>query len=160
MSVTFQTEGFKRFDKKLLDMDRKIAKKVVRQSVRASQKIILGQVRSNASSMVGGTMGNLISKLTTIRAPKKQRKGSYMLIVRQRPDSSEFIYYTKSIVGGRAAGTRYYIPAAIEYGHGFPGRSGTKDVAPIPFTRIAFEQKKNAAIRQFNTSVINAINRL
>ena len=122
----------------LSKLPKKLEKKIIRTSVRDSQKIGLAATKQNASSMVGGEMGAAISKDAQLKAFKKQKRGSYGMSIRLRPDD-EMIYYTEGLDGG--VGKRYYIPFAIEYGHAFPGRGGgkspPKDVPAIPFMRKA-----------------------
>ena len=140
MQMAIETKGIKELEDKLKRLELKSAKKIVRRGVRAGSKVIQQEQKSNATSMVGGTMGSLISKALAIRSPK-QRRGSYALRVMLKPND-EFVYVTKS-------GTRHFIPVAIEYGHAYPGQggSGAADVMPIPFARTALDTKRREALK-------------
>ncbi len=132
--MTVRLEGFEGLEKKLLRLERKIAKKVIRKAVRKAAKPALMQARQNARSMIGGTMGQLLSKSLQIRAFRRQKKGGFGVTMRIKADIPEFIH-----VG--VDGTRYYIPAAIEYGH--------DNAAAIPFMRnaaITTKQKSTAIL--------------
>jgi hypothetical protein len=123
-------------------MPTKVAKKTVRTAVREGQKIILKEAKENATSMVRGNMGNLISSKMVIRTPRKQEKFTYMLMTRLHHGEEGFVHVTKS-------GARHYIPAAIEYGHAAPyDAGGPKTVAPIPFMRTAVDSEKERAMQR------------
>lgn len=135
-----QIEGGKLLERKLLALERKVAKKIVRSAVRKGAKVVLRATKANAKSMVGGSVGSLISKNTAVRVFKKQRRGQFGVGIKQRPGIPQFEHITKS-------GVRYYIPSAIEYGHALPGAGGSKqkDIAAIPFMRSAFDSTREAA---------------
>jgi len=112
-----------------------VAKKIVRQAVRAAWKPLLDRAKENALSMVGGEMGRLLARHMTLRAFRRQKKGSYGVLVRIKPGIDEFVHISTT-------GRRAYIPAAIEYGHAFPykgGKGSAKNVAARPFMRKALD---------------------
>jgi hypothetical protein len=132
-TIQIKIENARAVQNALDAFEKKVAKKVVRQGVRAAWKPLLNRTKENARSMVGGGMGSLIAKNTQLRAFKKQKRGQYGVLVRIKPGIPEFVHIS-------ASGKRAYIPAAIEYGHARPGRGGrgaAKDVAAIPFQRKA-----------------------
>lgn len=133
-------KGGKELERKLLALEKKVTKKIVRKAVRAGLKPTHKAAKSNAKSIVGRNMGRLIFKNLVLRAFKKQKRGSYGVTVRIKTESEgapkEFISETKD-------GKRYFVPAAIEYGHGLPGEGGKglKTVPEISFMRKAADQK-------------------
>ena len=124
--ISYKLQGFDELRKKLLNLDRKVAKKIVKKAVRDAQKITLKVAKENAEIIVGGEMGSKISKALKILS--KTKKGSYSSKVMIDPKKAEeFVYITKD-------GTRYYIPTAIESGH---KKVGGGTVQAIPFMRKA-----------------------
>ena len=115
-------EGARELERKLLALERKTAKKIVRSAVRKGSKVIVAAAKANAVSMVGGQMGRLLKRNIVVRAFKRQRKGSFGVRAILRSGVREFIYISKK-------GVKTYIPSAIEYGH--------DNVAAIPFMRNA-----------------------
>jgi len=143
--LSVKLEGFDGLEKKLLGLERKTAKKIIRKATRKATKPALMQARQNARSMVGGTMGQLLSKSLQVRAFKKQKKGSFGVTMKIKPDISEFVHIGKD-------GTHYYIPAAIEYGH--------DNAAAIPFMRnaaITTKQKSTAILSKEIKAGIRAL---
>lgn len=128
--VMTNLEGGKELDAKLLKIERKTAKKIVKTAVRASTKPPLQAVRGNARGMIGGTIGSLIAKNTKALVFKFQRRGSWGMQVGIKPDVPEFVETS-------AEGRKNYIPAAIEYGH--------DEAAAIPFIRNAWDATREKA---------------
>ena len=128
-------EGVALLEKKLLALERKIGRKIVRKAVRAGAKPMLAATKANANSMVGGEMGNLIARNLQPRAFKKQRRGQYGVATRLKTDVPEFIEESK-------AGRRNYIPSAIEFGH--IDRAGGF-VPAIPYIRVSFDSTKRTS---------------
>jgi len=132
---------------------KKISQKVVRQGVRAAWKPLLDRAKENARSSVGGEMGALIARSMQLRAFRRQKKGSYGMLVRIKAGVDEFVVVSES-------GRRAYIPSAIEYGHAFPGRGGKgapKDVAAKPFARPALDATLPNAPKIFEKHLVHAI---
>jgi HK97 gp10 family phage protein len=136
-------EGFDGLDKKLLGLERKVAKKIVRTATRAGAKVVLKQVKSNAKTMVGGNMGALLAKFAKVIVFKHQRKGSYGVQIGMKPNVPQFDYYpvgsSSSLTSRKTTGKKSYIPAAIEYGH--------DEARPIPYIRSAFQATKASQIK-------------
>ena len=133
--------GLKELDQKMKSLDIRVTKKVVRIAVKRGANIILQQSKSNAVSMVGGDMGNLIAKNLVARVFKKRRRGSYGVAVRLKSGGMGLIWITQD-------GTREYIPAAIEFGHeGGWQQENPTFVPAIPFMRAAFDSKVRDAER-------------
>lgn len=122
--------GGKELNAKLLRIERKVAKQVVKKAVRAATKPMIKAGRSNARSMIGGTMGGLIAKNIKAIVFKFQRSGSWGMQVGMKPDVPELEDFTSD-------GKKNYIPAAIEYGH--------DDAAAIPFIRKSWDATKALA---------------
>jgi len=132
-------QGAELLEKKLLALERKVAKKIVRKAVRAGAKPLLKATKAAAQSMVGGAMGQMLSKNIVTRAFKKQKKGQYGVGVSTKSESAgapvEFVAVSQS-------GDRQYIPAAIEFGHVDRGGGW---VPAIPFMRSSFDATKRAS---------------
>lgn len=126
--------------------ERKFAQDILKQAMRRGFATTLAMAKANAATFVGGNIGNRLAASLQIRVmPAKFRKrGEWGLVIQHKAGTPGFVYTTKK------TSVRYYIPAAIEYGHAFPGRGGRKgapkDVAPIRYMKPAFESTKNQAI--------------
>lgn len=141
--LSMTLSGDKALERKLRKLPNTVAKKVVRSAVRKGAKPILAAAKANAAGMVGGQMGSLLRRFLTIRAFRRQRRGSYGVRVDVNEKGDEyFIDVSKS-------GKRNWIPAAIEYGH---------DNAPaIPFMRSAMDRTKEQAIEVTKRELRNGI---
>jgi hypothetical protein len=129
MKTGFYIEGGEQVEAMLKTLPAKMQKRVIRKAVRAAQKPLLKKARANAQAMSkAGVMGPLIAKHIQIRAPKRQRRGSYSLHVQMRPRVEALWRKTKR-------GREYYLPAVIEYGHG-----PTKEAMARPFMRPAAQR--------------------
>lgn len=148
MKVTAKINGNDELERKLLAMEPKVSKGIVRKAVRKAQNLTKAAMKQNANSMVGGEMGSNIAGAIKLKAAKKKRKekGTFGIDVIIDPNKSELFVHRTDI------SQRYYIPAAIEYGHRLPGGSG-KAVAAIPFMRIAASQTEKARV----ATLLNAI---
>lgn len=130
--MTAVLKGFNELERKLVSLERKVGKKIVRSAARKAQKPALDQGKQNSLSMVGGKMGTLISKKLHVRGFRKQKKGQFGLSMKIKPGVPEFVHVGKD-------GTRFYIPAAIEYGH--------DNAMAIPFMRQASDMTKNKRVK-------------
>jgi hypothetical protein len=148
--------------------EKKISKKIVRDAVRAGSKPLLTDVKSNAKSLTStqikgikksARIGSIIARslhLKVIKASVLRRKYGRdawgQTIVPKKGSNDLFASISK-------AGKRYYIPAAIEYGHAFPGRggSGAKDVPAKKFIRPAWDKHKAKMPSIFKQHLIRAI---
>jgi phage gpG-like protein len=151
--IKMQLQNAQAVQNALNNFEKKVAKKVVRQGVRAAWKPLLDKSKANARTYVGGAMGSLIARKLQLRAFKKQKRGQYGMYVRIRSGVDEFVYISKS-------GKRAYIPSAIEYGHAFPyhgGRGAAKDVAARPFMRTALATALPNAPKIFERHLVRAI---
>ena len=131
MVASIELKGFTELERKLAGLEPKIAKKVMKKSLREGAKIVQRKARINANSKVGGKMGELIAKFIKIRTwtrPRRFYKGVSLEVSATGDDF--FVDY-----GQRG---RNYIPAAIEYGH--------DNVAPISFMRSAWDSTKRAVL--------------
>jgi HK97 gp10 family phage protein len=155
---SFELTGFLELDRQLATLESKVSKKIVRTAVREGEKVAMKAAKSNALSMVGGNMGRLIARNMALRAFKHQRKGSYGMRLGLNPDVVEFqglrlgSHTRVSFERGKGAAVgnifrkiggsvgRWYIPAALEYGHG--------NAKPIPFMRKAYDSSRAAMIKK------------
>jgi len=154
--ISMTLEGGKELEAKLIGLERKVAKKIVRSAVRAGSKPILAAAKSNAQSVVGGTMGGVISRVLQVRAPKEQERGRYAVRIQHGQKADDVLIQIS------ASGKRAYIPNAIEYGHAAPGRGGKgapKDVPALPYMRPAFDSTKGRAERALSAELIGGIER-
>jgi HK97 gp10 family phage protein len=130
--MTAILKGFEGLERKLVGLEKKVGKKIVRSAARKASKPALDTAKQNALTMVGGKMGTLISKNLHIRGFRKQKRGQFGLSMKIKPGVPEFIHTGKD-------GTRYYIPAAIEYGHA--------NAMGIPFMRAASDMTRNKRVK-------------
>ena len=156
MIAGLDIQGVKEVMSILSALEKKEAGKIARTATRqANKEITLPALKASAlriSRVDGGGMGAKISNAMKVRAMTKLNRGSYgskCLI----EETEDFIYYTKGSAFDlqtkkliKGSGKRYFIPAAIEYGHAFPGRGGgrnaPKDVKPQPFLRPVYESNR------------------
>ncbi len=130
-------KGLAKLDRKLAALDKRVKGKLVRRSVKAGANIIKLQAELNAQTVVGGEMGQLISRRLGTRRFRKQKRGSYGVSLRIRPGPLEFIWITQD-------GKREYVPAALEFGH--VDRAGGF-VPAMPYMRTAFDSKARSAVQ-------------
>jgi hypothetical protein len=154
-------------DKQVKDTLEALGKQVTKRLAGKAAKETMNQeplqaAKQNARSMVGGKMGDLLSRFLTVRVwGKRGKKGASVQIDETANDI--FVEYSSGsssdINTKKTSGKRYYIPYAIEYGHAFPykGGSGNKDVKPIPFMRTAFESSKGGIIGGFKKRIVDEI---
>jgi hypothetical protein len=138
--ISMTLEGGKELEAKLLSLERKVGKAIVRKAVRNGAKVMLPVAKSNANSIGGGEMGAIISRALQVRAMKKQRPGQYAVKIQHSEKyNDQLVHITKD-------GRRHYIPNAIEYGHAAPGDAGgVKIVEERPYIRPAFDTTKAGA---------------
>jgi HK97 gp10 family phage protein len=145
--------GFEGLDRKLLSLERKVAKKIVRKATRESAKVVLKQVKANAKSMIGGNMGALIAKNAKVIVFKFQRKGSYGVQIGMKPNVPQFDYWpigsSSNLANRKSKGRKSYIPAAIEWGHG--------NARPIPYIRAAWASTKVRAVKKMASELRQGI---
>jgi len=147
--------GFDGLDRQLLNLERKVAKKIVRKATREAAKVTLRKVKENASSMVGGNMGGLLSKYAKVIVFKHQRRGSYGVQIGMKPGVPQFDHWpagsSSNLSNRKSTGKKSYIPAAIEYGHG--------NARPIPFIRSAFQSTKAKSVHVLGKELKEGIER-
>ena len=139
--MDMQVFGAKEVALLLEKLEKKETPKIVRKGTRDAMKsAVLPDAKTNAQSMVGGSMGAKIARSLAVRAMTKMKRGHY--------GSKVIIKASDLFVHISNAGKRYFIPFAIEYGHAYPGRGGKnapKDVKPMPFMRKAYEANRKKA---------------
>jgi len=133
--------GLAELEWKLVSLDRRVKRKIVRKAVKAGADIIKHQAEENARSTVGGEMGTLISRRLGTSRFRKQKRGSYGVSLRIRPGPLDFIWITQD-------GTREYVPSALEFGH--VDRAGNF-VPAMPYMRPAYDSKAEEATRMIGT---------
>lgn len=127
--------GAKELEENLGLIEKKLADKIVRKSLRVGAKIIQKEMKQQALNRVGGFMGAAMWKAIKIRAikRKRRRKGLGVMVIFSGKVNDIFIHITK-------AGKRHFIPAALEYGHGRNKESNAKH-----YMEIAWNTKKKDA---------------
>lgn len=157
MQAAVTITGLDTLDRKLRALPKVVAKRVVRKGVRAALKPLHQRARANARAIGRGAKGNsraarraasmgpLIAKHIVIKAPRKQRPGTYALHVQMRAGVPEFIHVSES-------GHRSYIPSAIEFGHG-----ANKDQAAIPHLRPAVAATQRTQLTAFGMTTRNEL---
>ena len=144
----------------------KISQKVVKQGVRAAWNPLLKRAKANARALDRGRtkqkkskrMGHLIAVALILQPFKRQRPNQYGMKVWLNPKKAG-----QFIVDSPRTGNRNFIPAAIEYGHAFPGRGAgpgggaPKDVAAKPFMRPALDVTLPNAPKIFEKHLVHAI---
>jgi hypothetical protein len=151
--IAFDTKGLKNIQRKLARLETKEVAKIARTDTRKVQKdVMLPAVRENATGMVGGKMGAMLTKNLTVRAMTKMQRGSY--------GHKVIIKATDAFVHIAADGTRSYIPNAIEYGHAAPyDEGGSKVTRALPFQRDAYEKKRRPASEKLAREMVKDIER-
>ena len=144
--ISVQIEGAKELENKLLQLERKVGKKIVRTGVRTAQKSLIPVIKGSLMAISrGGGMAEKIAKALTVKAARRNPRGTYAVNV-QLKDDPAFLHYPKgsfsSLDTGKTTGKRSYIPAAIEYGHG-----SNKEQAARPFMRPAADATESSRIK-------------
>ena len=130
MSIAALTiKGSRELERKLMGLERKAAKKVVRQALRKGAKIVHAAARQEVPVRSGK-----LRKSLKVRRAKKNRRGSYAVMVTTGQNENMF------------TGETYY-GAFVHYGHrvGKRGRGGRKQVAAVPFIQRAYDRTKTHA---------------
>jgi HK97 gp10 family phage protein len=147
-ALSIKVEGLKKLENQLKAMENKIGKKIVRSALRKAAKPIQAAAKANATAMIGGDMGSKVSRAIVVRAARA-RRFKYGVGVQTNPKRTEEL-----------RSGEFYIPAAIEYGHAYPGRGGTKskDVPAVPFMREAIMATKGQAMSVLRAALTKGIN--
>jgi hypothetical protein len=143
--ISVQIEGAKELENKLLQLETKVGRKIVRSALRKAQKSLIPTIKGYLSTISkgGGTAQRIVAALT-VRAAKKNPRGSYAINVQLKPDV-ELFRISKD-------GKRSFIPAAIEYGHGHD-----KEGAARPYMRPAADSTEKSRVSQFTREVAAGI---
>lgn len=137
-TYNFPIEGADQLRKKLLALEPRIAKKVVRQAVRPAAKLIQDAAKANVAVDTGKLKRSL-----KVRSLKRSRN---RIGVQVSTNSTDNLFKGNTFYGG-----------FLEYGHrlgkrtnaqkrkGYKGPDSRKMVPAKPFMKPAFEAKKNEA---------------
>jgi len=130
-------DGLKELQRKLEKLPQKAEAKVIRQSLRKGSKIIKQKARTNAGTMIGGTLGKLTAKWLVVRAGKR-KKGviSIMTGFRKGYESSGLLVFNKG------DGERHFLPSVTEFGF---KHFGGKTIAGKGWYRSAFDSTASKA---------------
>lgn len=131
--------------------------KIARQATEeVNRELILPKYQMNALALnnQGSGMASKIASAIRVRKMMKLRRHNYGA-VSEVASEADFVTFTKESsfdiqTRKQVSGKRYFVPAAIEFGHAFPGRGGgknaPKDVPARPFAKTAYESIRYSAI--------------
>lgn len=124
MSIAAITvKGGRELERKLIGLERKAARKVVRQALRVGAKIVHAAAKQEVPVRTGR-----LRKSLKVRRAKKNRRGSYAITVTTGQAESMF------------TGEAYY-GAFVHFGH----RKGKRQVSPNAFIQRAYERTEGRA---------------
>ncbi len=160
--IEFRLIGAEKIEQKLLGMEKKIAKKVVIQSLRKGGKIIREGTRALAPT---GKTG-ILKKSIIAKVARQSRNfpgvkallqvfntKKYPQLIRETKGASFNLYSRRRLTGRRA-----FYPAAVEYGRAARrDAGGPKVVQPKPFVRPGFFRNKKKAEIAIKTALIAGI---
>ena len=160
MRIVFTIEGAAEFDRNLATLPGRCQKSVFRTATRAAQEPLKRRVQLNARALPYSArslyavkeddvrMSELIAASIHIVPPKRQKASSYAMQV-QIDNRPEFFHKTE-------AGREYWIPWAIEYGHG-----STKEAAARPYMRPAvdttIEETKRILANELGAGILREV---
>jgi len=150
--IEIEIKGAAELERKLMQFGPKVAKKVVRSTMREGAKI----VRQKTKQLAPVKSGDLKKSIVTRTAKQNWRsRGTFALL--QQLNTARYpklIKHTKK-------GIRYFYPAAIEYGRAASGDAGgRKVVAAKSFIRQGFNETKDRATAKILTSMRQGILKL
>lgn len=119
MVASLTITGTKQLERKLKQLEPKVAKKVIRQSLRAGAKIIHTAAKAEAPKRTG-----VLRKSLKVRAARRNRRGTYAVMV------------TSGEAGNMFTGKAFY-GAFIHW--------GTKFITSNPFIKRVYAQKEQEA---------------
>lgn len=173
MKLKLEIEGIQAAMKKMDKYGEEICK-TLGPAVKRGADVVRDDAKSRINSISGELARGVISEVTWDKTKSKAFAGVGM----DKGMNDKFVVHTKN-------GVRYYIPAAVEYGHRFPGGGGyvvmdivkrgkrkgqfraaankkqNKSAKPHPFMRPAYKSGTNrAAVQRFvNDAVSSVINK-
>jgi len=125
--------GDKELQRKFKTLVGKVQKKIARKAIRAGAKIVLADAKNRAPVLSGK-----LKKSLKVKAIKRSRSTIGVLVqtgTREKLNIPE--------------GSKYYYPAAVEYGHG--------GVAAKPFLRPALDTNADRALSTIQRELWNGI---
>ncbi len=151
MITAFALKGASEFDRWLAALPRQTIRAICGAIIPAALGPMRTEEIQRAASEIGGRLGTQIAGSVEIsRVRVSRRYGGFYAVTRLVP-RDYFVTWTRGAamapmsvqrrgrtrtVARLVQGQRYYLPAAVEFGHAFPGRGGRlgapKDVAAIP----------------------------
>ena len=132
--ATVDIRGDAELERKLVGMDRKVARKVTKQSLRLGAKVILAAVKEEAPTVSGK-----LKRSAKVRVARRNRRGSFAMIVSLAARDGDR-FYGAYVHLGHFAGTS---PAGQKAQHKSQGR---RKVTSDPFVRRAFDRSKGRAV--------------
>lgn len=134
-------KGFKQLEKKLLGLEKKVAKKLVRRALRDGAKIIHQEARLRVPVKTGR-----LRRSIKVKAAKKRKKHQVAIIVQ----CGEGDFVGDTFYGGMIEFGYEKVPVYRGSDGRFRsakrGTQPTTTVPPQPFMRPAFDSKKGAAV--------------
>lgn len=139
MSFDMTIKGADELDRKLSQMEPKIAKKHMAKALRAGAKLVLQATRARVPVLTGALKQSLAVRVGKRKRGRKEQSIQVLIDTKKVP---ELVTIGKD-------GKRYFYPAAIEY--------GTRRMAAKPFMRPAFDASKMEALNATMIALRNAI---
>ena len=153
--MRIDVQGLDLVEDVLSQLEQNVARKIVRDGVKAGADILRQSASASARGLVGGEMGDALSAAIQVFPWTKQSRGSFGVSIGITSESGwdrMFVYIAK--FWSRYKDRRSYIPTAIEYGHLSPAN---RHVPAIPFMRAGFEMGKDQAEAVTRAVIIEGI---
>lgn len=147
--IEIQIDGEMAIRKKFESMTGINVQIAVSRAIIVGLKPVLQRAKSNAMGMVGGVMGSMITTALRIKPFRRQKKHSYGMNVQiSKEYNSAFQHTTRG-------GKKYYIPAAVQYGHKKPYSSLRMSNAKALIKDEYGRTKKNRHVKNAMYDVLN-----
>ena len=166
-----QITGAKEILSKLDRIEKKFARQSVKNALREGAEYLSQAMKSASMGIDTGSkkgMGHRIARAWKVWTWRHRHRGVYGLRIGLKSDPA-FIGYSMGSASSikshkEVSGHRYYVHAAIEYGHAFPGRGGRKgapkDVPAKQFIRPTIDSEKGSVERIINRRLIDELHGL
>jgi len=142
MKMEVEMRGFKELEKSLLQLETKVAKKVVRQALRAGGKILLKAVKQKVPVDTGELKKNI-----KVKAGKRKKGQASIFVGTSEKNYSGPYFYASFVEYGHLQGSRNIAKANREF------------VAARPYMRPSFDLTKKAVEKEITTKLLEGINR-
>ena len=164
MNARFQIDGLDALQRQMETLGPRVAKRVVRTACRAAMKPLHAEVKRRIAALPSsgraGPLGSLKKRMLRalkLRVAKHQPRGQYAMdVIFVDPESAGLVHYPKgaatSLTTRKTTGTRTFIPAALEFGHGSDRQGSAR-----PFFRPAVDTMRPEVQRVLEKELHNGI---